>query len=192
MEKSMCNKFLIDFFDNFDIKFFNDDNLKHADGYFADSNEERYIFYCIEFDNKEQLLNSWQQKQDDDIALYLQSSKYLKKDIRWDMYYLILYTGEEQIDIDKCTKIERDRFCSRKVIIDAKTKTSLYSDLNKKLPFALEEYYPSNNLCEVTNEIFYSTLRSKANLDSSIFPDDLFENIQYFKDKWIYLLGEIK
>lgn len=189
MEKENASILLQNYLEKITMKSVCDENLKHCKSYFIDSSGEKYIFYCIFFDSVEELLNSWEEKQDDDIALYLQSVKYANSDIRWDMYYLLLYNGSETLSDDYYIKIERNRFCSRKILINTTDEATFIGDLSKKLPLTNPDYYPDSDLCLISNNEFFNELRKVAGLDINVFTDDIFENILNYSEKWVQLLN---
>lgn len=176
------------FFNRFNIMKFDDEKLKYSSNYYADAEHKKFLLYCQIFDTKKALLDNWEVIENEDIAFYLQGKKFAKHDLRWDMYYLLLYNGTENIDEDIYVKIERNRFCSRKIILLTLEEEQFSLELSKKLPFTNAEFYPDNDLCLVSNHDFFEEFRNIANLDKKIYTDDLIENIENNYEKWIDLL----
>lgn len=191
MDNSEILRTLRNYLSNFKISEVNDENLKHSNSYFTDPDHKRYLFYPIVFESQEEIIKGWELIENEDIAFYLQGIKYPKNDLRWDMYYLLLYKGEDEIKDDIYVKIERNRFCSRKIIISARNNEQFISDLSKKLPFTTAEFYPDSDLCLVSNHDFFEEFRKMAALDVGVFTDDLIENLEKYREKWLFLLSRM-
>lgn len=142
------------------------EKLKHIDRYYIDQEERKYILICKIFKDTEDLMKNWELYQDEDIALKLQNVKYLNDDIRWDMYYLMIYKGEKDIDSLTRYEIERDRFCCKKLVIDGRSSISLNKGLKHKLPM-LKIVSNSNDEVEIANdEHFFNIIQTKTGIDA--------------------------
>lgn len=189
MEEKQITQAIETYFSKFNMIKTEDEKLKYSKYYFTDCEHSKYLFYYKIFNSKEDLMNRWEEVENIDIALYLQGTKYNKNDLRWDMYYLLIYNGMEEINEDVYVRIERNRYCSRKIIISVHDYEQLLLELSKKLPLTDGRFYNSGDLCLYSNHEFFEEFRKVASLDRNIFTDELFENIERYKSKWIYLLS---
>ena len=141
------------------------EELKFIDKYYIDNERKKFIFICKVFENEQELLDNWEYYQDEEIALALQNKTFKNDDIRWDMYYLLIYKGDKSIDELKCYEIERNRFCCKKLIINAQSEVLFRRDIKFKLP--LTDIYSSfNGQVDVANdEYFIEKIIQKSNLD---------------------------
>lgn len=174
-----------EFFSKFNMEKIIDPRCRYIDCYFIDPNSEKYIFICKVFDDKSKLFNEWELAQDQDIALYIQNELFPRNDIRWDIYYLLIYFGEEELSIDEYHHIEKDRFCCKKYVINARTEQELINSFNFKLPLTLNFYQLDklNNL--ITDEQFFEQLRNKVNFNKKILSDELLTNLFTHKNELI-------
>lgn len=163
-----------------------DIELKYTDTYYADREFKKYVFYSMVFNTRKDMIQRWETMQDEDIAIHLQSKVFPHKDIRWDMYFLLIYNGEEEIAEDELVTIERNKFCCKKIFVDGRTVESLENGLKAKLPFA-KEYYPMKETLLLTEQDFLSKLRRIAGLDDK-FTDDILINASKEPEKFGELL----
>jgi hypothetical protein len=164
-------------FNKFQLNKIEDSSLKYCDFYYTDITEKKYIFVCKHFEDKTELISRWEEYQDKDIALYLQREKYAKRDIRWDIYFLLFYSGKEKITEEEYHKIEKDRFCCKKFIIDSEGKERIEEDFNRKLPFT-SNYYGLDKIADtITDNEFYNLLRDEAKLSKETISDSMLSNI---------------
>jgi len=189
---SMNKEEILQYIDNYLSKFnlikVKDSNIQLIDSYYTDERELSYVIACSIFKSKESLLSDWERQQNIDIAAYLQAKKYAAQDVRWDMYFLLINMDEE-IKIEEYLNIERDRFCCKKLLINASNKLLLKRDLNQKLPFT-DEYYPSSPAVINTDEYFFDKLREIMKLNAEIFNNELFRCILENEEQWCELLKE--
>lgn len=113
------------------------------DFYFTDKEKRKYLICYTLFENGEELLKKWEEYQDEYISGYLQVDKFYKSDIKWDIYYLLIYNDEQPINPEKELSIERDKFCCKKAIINSSNTNTLLEQLKEKLPVS-KNYYPMN------------------------------------------------
>jgi len=146
-----------------------DQNLIHNKYYFEI--DEKYIVYYSIFSNVEDLVNNWETFQNQDIGIYLQQKKYYRKAVRWDIYYLLIYTGEIPIQIGKIIEIEKDKFCSKKCIVCAKDIIELHNQLNKKLPVTLN-YYSLSDYPIISDDWFLKKLSEEINILPELIQKD--------------------
>ncbi|GAA0180416.1 hypothetical protein SH2C18_31140 [Clostridium sediminicola] len=152
------------------------DELRYIDKYFIDIDRKKYIVICKIFDSVQELYDKWEFYQDEDIALKLQNYIYKNDDIRWDMYYILIYKGDQQIDDMKGFEIERDRFCCKKLIINAQSEVLFRRDLNYKLPIAGVYSKFTNDVDVANDELFFKLVNEKTNLDVKEIMDKLNNN----------------
>ena len=107
---------------------------KYVDKFFIDTSEEKILLICKAFNSMQELLDTWEIIQNEDITLNMQRNKFKNQDIRWDMYFLIFYNGIEKFFDGDFYRIERVRFCCKKIIINAQSKDLLREYLEIKLP----------------------------------------------------------
>ncbi|SDE07007.1 hypothetical protein SAMN02799630_04663 [Paenibacillus sp. UNCCL117] len=177
MEKSKIYEKLDGFFEKFMIHKKSDEKLKNIDCYYIDSEEKKYIFACKVYHDKQSLFENWESDQDTDIALYLQNDCFSKNDIRWDIYFLLIYVGQDNLTLEEFHNIERDRFCCKKVVLSVSENTKVEEALNFKLPVT-NNYYKLNKMENyITNESFLENLRKRASLDKEDFPDNLLADV---------------
>jgi len=160
-----------------DFKKVTDKELKHADCYYIDSKMEKYVFICKVYTHKSDLLEQFDNCQAEDIS-YLQGNVFANQDIRWDMYFLIFYTGDEGLSFEEYNRIEKDRFFCKKLIISAKTIECMKEELNRKLPVTGSYYNfegPGNYICHERS--FFEIFREKTGLDKKVFTDEYLQNI---------------
>lgn len=139
--------------------------LNFIDRYYIDKERRKFILVCKVFKDEKELLDNWEYYQDEDIALILQNNIFKNDDIRWDMYYLLIYRGNKIIDQLKSYEIERNRFCCKKIVISAKSKDIFEQDLTLKLPIT-NIYLNFNGKVDVANEdYFFDSITKKANID---------------------------
>lgn len=141
------------------------DELKFIDKYYIDKEREKFILICNVFENEEELINKWESYQDEEIALILQNNIFRNDDIRWDMYYLLIYKGDKRIDDLICYEIERDRFCCKKLIINAQSEILFRRDLKYKLPLTTIYSDFTGEVDVATDEYFLEIVNKKSNLD---------------------------
>ncbi|MCK4261121.1 MAG: hypothetical protein KAX49_19250 [Halanaerobiales bacterium] len=192
MDKMEIYSWLDDFFGIQGFKKVADENLKYVDHYYIDVDEKKYLFICKVFENKADLIDNWKIFENRDIALYLQNKKFAGKDIRWDMYFLLI--SKSKISAEDIARIERNKYCCKKFIINALSQERLKEELNLKLPFT-DDFYKLDKLPIVsTAKEFFNQLREKNKLPEKFFTNDLLRNfdnnpekiIDYFK----YIGGE--
>lgn len=154
-----------------------DDNMKHVDCYYIDKKRERYIFICKVFSTKTDMLSRIGDCQDEDIV-YLQGEVFTNQDIRWDMYFLIFYTGSENLSIEEYHKIENDRYFCKKLIINAQDDDMLKSELDLKLPIS-KSYYDFDKLdyCFDSDKKFFEILKREGRLEADEFPNAYLKSI---------------
>ena len=183
-EMSVYNS-LDNFFSKMGLKKVQDPELELVKCYYIDPEERCYLFAVKIFNDLTDLREKWMEAQDLDIALYLQDRKYADNTIRWDMYFLLIYTGEEELPLPVIHKIEHDKFCARKVVISAHDEQELYRHLNLKIPFT-EDFRNFKALREVGNDgEFFARLRQEAQLSPEQFPDELFLELAARKEEFI-------
>ena len=141
------------------------DELKLIDKYYIDKEKEKFIFICKVFEDNIDLVNNWERYQDEKIALILQNKIFKNKDIRWDMYYLLIYKGSTELDELKCYEIERDKFCCKKLIINATTQELMREDLQCKLPVTNIYSNFSGNVDVANDEYFLEKVKIKSSFD---------------------------
>jgi len=140
--------------------------LKFIDKYYIDKERKKFIFICKVFESEQELINKWEYYQDEEIALILQNNTFKNDDIRWDMYYLLIYKGDKHIDELKSYEIERDRFCCKKIIINAQAEILFKRDLKCKFPLT-NIYSIFNEKVDVANDdYFLESITQKSNLDA--------------------------
>lgn len=177
MEKSQIYNKLDEFFGRFMVYKKYDENLKNIDCYYIDSEQKKYIFACKVYQDKQSLFEYWETDQDTDIALYLQNECFSKNDIRWDIYFLLIYVGQDNLTLEEYHNIERDRFCCKKVVFSVSESTKIEEVLNFKLPVT-NNYYKLNKMENyITNEFFLEHLRNLAGLNKEDFPDRLLSDV---------------
>lgn len=170
-------QWLTEFFQQIGLYKVNDPALRELEYYFTDPQEEKYLLGCKIFQTAAELARNWETAQDVDLAIYLQDGKYAHSYIRWDMYFLLLYVGEEELPLPLIHKIEHDKFCSRKVVLTARSKLELVEQMNFKLPLT-REFYNFKALEKVGDDReFFNLLRAEAGLTEEIFPDELFRHL---------------
>lgn len=157
-----------------------DKKLRYSDGYFIDREEKKYLIYMSVFSEKDELLKNWKLHQGEDIAFYLQKEKFPKKDIRWDCYYLLIYSGEE-LDEEIVSSIERDLFCSKKIIIHLNDDKELKKILNEKLPLT-NGYYLKAKTNAISDEDFFDNLRKRVGIGEDKLTNDILFNIKENKE----------
>jgi hypothetical protein len=172
-----------EYFNSFGLKRINDEKLKNTDCYYIDPKEEKYIFVCKVFTEKSQLIMDWESSQDEDIALYLQQKKYANNDIRWDMYFVIIYIGDDQFNIEEFHAIEKDKFCCKKLVLKAKCVNELFKEFNTKLPFT-KDYFKLGDKKEVfTDSGFLTSLNDKSGMKDDVLSLHLLRNLTEEKDE---------
>lgn len=140
--------------------------LKFIDKYYIDQEKMKFVVICKVFEDAQELIEKWEYFQDEDIALKLQNKIFKNDDIRWDMYYLLIYKGDKQLDDLICYEIERDRFCCKKLIINAQSKILLSRDIKYKLPLT-NIYSTFTGVFNVANdEYFLELINKKTNIDA--------------------------
>lgn len=174
-----------DFFSGFKMEKIIDPKFNYIDCFFIDEQKEKYIFVCKVFSEKYELFNEWEIAQDQDIALYIQNELFPRADIRWDIYFLLIYVGTEDLSIDEFHHIEKDRFCCKKYIIKARSKEELLENMNLKLPLTSKFYELDklNNL--ITDDQFFEELRKKVNFNKEILSNRVLTDIFSSKNELI-------
>lgn len=173
------------FFNKFDMEKTIDKRCEYIDCYYIDSNKEKYIFACKVFENKHELFAQWELAQDQDIALYMQSELFPRNDIRWDIYYLLIYIGEDEFGIDEYYNIEKDRFCCKKYVIKARTEQECIDNFNFKLPLT-SNFYQLDKLSNlITDEEFFQELRKKVTFNKDILSDKVLSDLFVHKNELI-------
>jgi hypothetical protein len=153
-----------------------DPNLELVDCYYIDADRNKYVFVCKVFTRKSDLFGQFEYCQDVDIS-YLQGKVFTNQDIRWDMYFLIFYIGDEELSYKEYNRIEKDRFFCKKLIITAKNVEDMKQELNRKLPVT-GSYYNFDELSKTgVEQSFFEIFRRMAGLDKKIFPDEYLQNI---------------
>jgi hypothetical protein len=141
------------------------EELRYIDKYFIDIERTRYVIICKIFNDSQELYDKWELYQDEDIALSLQNNKFKNDDIRWDMYYLLIYKGDKKLDDLKGYEIERDRFCCKKLTINAQSEVLLRRDLKYKLPITGIYSNFTGEVDVANDEHFLKLVTEKTNLD---------------------------
>ena len=164
-------------FNNNNFKKITDINLKDADCYYMDSSGKKYVFICMVCDNKTHLYEQMNDCQDKDIT-YLQSKVFANQDIRWDMYFIILYRGSEDLNFDEYNQIEKNRFFCKKLVIRSASYEMMLEDLNRKLPVT-GAYYSFDAEMNTLNPdtSYFEIFRKEAGLDKDRFTDDYLQTI---------------
>lgn len=153
-----------------------DKKLKFVDCYYIDKDRNKYVFVCKVFTQKQNLIKQFEECQDIDIS-YLQGEVFTNQDIRWDMYFLIFYIGDEELNYEEYNHIEKDRFFCKKLIISVQNVEDLKEELNRKLPIT-SLYYNFNELSNGSIEqSFFDIFRREAHLDKKLFSDEYLLNI---------------
>lgn len=166
-----------------------DQELQFIGCYFIDkNNEEKYLLGCKTFEDIAELAEKWEEYQDIDLAMYLQGQKFAHSYIRWDMYFLLVYTGAEELPLTLVHKIEHDKFCARKIVLAARDEQELKEQLNFKLPFT-REFYKFKALEKVGDDReFFNLLRAEAGLAETNFSDELFRDLSLRKNDFLLKL----
>ncbi|MEL7635526.1 MULTISPECIES: ABC-three component system middle component 1 [Sporomusa] len=185
MEAGSIEVLLSDYLLKFDLIKKIDEEMKYTKHYYIDKEIRRYILYPFIFNSKQEIISKWQLIQNEDIAIRLQSQLFPYKDIRWDMYFLLIYNGEDDIADDEIIAIERNKFCCKKLYIDARTKENIEGSLKAKLPFT-SDYYPQKDTLILSEQDFLIKLREVASLGDD-FTDEIFQNATKEPEK----LGEL-
>jgi hypothetical protein len=160
--------FIDDYFKELEYISIQDVELKLIDKYYIDNSQSKYIFACKYFDSKDNLQEEWEKAMDKDIALFLQNTKYSLSDIRWDIYFLILYSGEP-LSYDEISSIERDKFCCKKLIIDVTSKDKFISEMKIKTCLTKEYFLLQDNWKITTEDEFISKLNENVRFQGSVF-----------------------
>lgn len=142
------------------------DELKFIDKYYIDKERRKYVLICKVFSDDQELNDKWEVYQDEDIALRLQNEIFKNDDIRWDMYYLLIYKGHEEIDDLRCYEIERNRFCCKKLIFNAKSEVLFKRDLRYKLPITTIYSSFSEDVDVANDDYFFEIINKKCNIDA--------------------------
>jgi hypothetical protein len=185
LEKEMVYFKVDEYFNSFGLKRVFDEKLRQTDCYYIDSEEKKYIFVCKVFTDKRQLMLEWESSQDEDIALYLQQKKYSNSDIRWDMYFVIIYIGDVQLDVEEFNTIEKDRFCCKKLVLNIKDENNLIEEFNNKLPFTKKYFKLSENNDAFSDSGFLKLLNNKSGIGDDIITLQLLGNLTEEKDELV-------
>lgn len=183
MDKETVYFTVDEYFNGFGIQRITDEKLKKTDCYYIDPEEEKYIFVCKVFTHKSQLIMNWESFQDEDIALYMQQKKYANNDIRWDMYFVIIYIGDDQFEIEEFLAIEKDKFCCKKLVLHAKEEKELHKQLNNKLPLTKDYFKLGDNSEVFTDSGFLKLLNEKNGLKNDVLSLQLLKNLTEEKDE---------
>lgn len=138
--------------------------------YFIDKEKRKYLICYTLFKNGEELIEKWEEYQDEYISGYLQLDKFYDNDIKWDVYYLLIYNDEQLINVEKKLSIERDKFSCKKSIIHAINIENLIEQLKEKLPVS-KNYYPINKSNVIDYEYFIKNLCDELDVLSSDLPE---------------------
>lgn len=138
--------------------------------YFIDKEKRKYLICYTLFKNGEELIEKWEEYQDEYISGYLQLEKFYNNDIKWDIYYLLIYDDEQMIDPEKELSIERDKFCCKKALISLSDSKGLIKQLKEKLPVT-QDYYPMNKSNVIDYEYFIEKLCNKLEILVSDLPE---------------------
>jgi len=184
-------EFIDSYFNGFGIFKIKDSKLKHTDAFYSDENFNKYAFYFQIFDKKDTMLDTWQNIQDEDIALYLQNELFPYKDIRWDIYYILICRDDKTILENEFLLIEKNKFCCKKIVVDGRSIETIKEDFQSKLPFT-KNYYPMDNAVLVNEERFLDELRKIASLDRNVFTNEILNNIEKNHDVIADLLKDIE
>lgn len=143
-----------------------DESLNNLEGksYFIDKENKKYIFCLSIFNSIEDLKNKWEEYQNEDIVLNLQSKKYFDNDIKWDIYYILGCNEDIYIKPELITNIENDKFSCKKVIINCKDRDEIIYQLKEKLPI-VNDYYKLKELNITDDEYFWEKVL--INLDNN-------------------------
>ncbi|KXH86964.1 ABC-three component system middle component 1 [Sporosarcina sp. HYO08] len=180
------------YFEGFGLYRVDDDMLKKCDCYYIDEEAKKYIFICKVFTSISDVILEWERSQDEDIALYLQQEKYANSDIRWDMYFVVIYLGNENLDKYTFDLIEQDKFCCKKLIIDMSSNSDIIAALNNKLPFS-RDYFRLGDITDVFNDAtFLKELNNKSGLENNVLTLDLLNDLPGQKEELIKRLLEQK
>lgn len=172
-----------EYFNSFGLERVLDEKLTKTDRYYIDPEEEKYIFICKVYKEKNQLMLDWESSQDEDIALYLQQNKFANNDIRWDMYFVIIYIGDDHLGFEDFHAIEKDKFCCKKLVLNVKNEEDFFEDLNNKLPFT-KGYFKLGDKNEVfTDSGFLESLNVKSELENDVLSLSLLRNLLEEKDE---------
>jgi hypothetical protein len=148
-----------------DFTLYKYEGLKYMDKCYIDSTKKKYILICKVFDNIEELKSNWEQYQDEDVAIYMQNSLFKNDDIRWDMYLLLIYKGMEKLNYLESYKIEKDRFCCKKIILKAQTRIFFENELKQKLPM-MKFYTDYTEAIDVADDkIFLDLMQKELDFD---------------------------
>lgn len=144
-----------------------DENIKGIGNnfYFIDKEKRRYLICYSLFESGEILIEKWEEYQDEYISGYLQLEKFYDNDIKWDIYYLLIYDSDQSINSEKQLSIERDKFCCKKSIINASRK-KLIEQLKEKVPIS-KNYYPINKSKIIDYDYFIEKLCDELNIASN-------------------------
>ena len=191
IEYDNIREFIDGYFKEFGIYKIKNSKLKYADGFYSDENLKKYAFYFQIFNKKATMLDTWQNIQDEDIALYLQNELFPYNDIRWDIYYILICVDDKPILENEFLLIEKNKFCCKKIVVDGRTIETIKESFQSKLPFT-KDYYPMDNAVLVDGERFLDELRKIASLDVNIFTNEILNNIEKNHDVIGDLLKDIE
>lgn len=154
--------------DELKLKKINDDRLKNISNkcYFTDVEEKKYIICYTMFEDINQLIDKWEEYQDEDIALYLQSDKYRSNNIKWDIYYMLVNLGKNEISAEKWIAIEKDKFSCKKIYISTENEEEIIENLKQKLP-TVKDYYPNNQLSAIDEKYFFECVCEELKLSKT-------------------------
>lgn len=138
--------------------------------YFIDEEKRKYLICYTLFESGEDLIEKWERYQDEYISGYLQLEKFYDNDIKWDIYYLLIYTDEQPINPEKELSIERDKFCCKKAIINLTNSKYLIEQLKEKLPVS-KNYYPMNKFNVIDYKYFIEKLCDELDIASIDLPE---------------------
>ncbi|RCW53381.1 ABC-three component system middle component 1 [Halanaerobium sp. ST460_2HS_T2] len=151
----------------YDLKKHKSDDLEYFDSYFTDLEEKKYLFVYSIFNSFKELEENWEDYQNEDIALYLQNELYKGMDLRWDIYYLLFYKSQSEINQSKIYDIERNKYICRKLVIPMGNEKELINNLNLKLPISKNFYNLSQSTKSFSEKDFYEKLIKKMGIKNS-------------------------
>lgn len=172
MEKtiSIINNYIIEKLNLIKTK---DDNLinLYDKSYFTDENHLKYLVCFNIFKDIKELENKWEEYQNEDIATYLQSQKYYNNDIKWDIYYILIYLGDDRVPPEIWLSIEKDKFCCKKVFISSESKASIIEQLKQKLPM-VKDYYPYKKSRVINDKYFFEKVCEELKIPKDVVIND--------------------
>lgn len=159
--------------------------------YFTDGKHMKYLFCFNLFMDIIELENKWDEYQNEDIASYLQSQKYYDNDIKWDIYYILIYLGEEKVNPEIWLSIEKDKFCCKKVFINAESKESIIEQLKQKLPM-VKDYYPYNKSSVINDKFFFEKVCEQLKISKNVVINDESKELKSDNDIIVSILRALR